>query len=594
MTPEIALVLFVLFVAIILFVMEKFRPDVTAMLVMVSLVLTGLLSPVEAFASFANPAVITVGAVLVISHGLFQTGVADFLGVRILQVAGKSEVRLITAIMVTVGVMSAFMNNIGATAILLPVVLSIGRKTGIAPSKLLIPLSFASLMGGNMTLIGTPPNILASAALQEHLGQGFNFFDFMPMGIIIITSGILYMVLLGRHLLPDRNDSNIQQSYQVQEYMSEIRVLAESPLTGKTPIESRFGEDYDLTIMGVIRDQEGLSNLHRDMRIQANDKLLVKGSLDKIVQVHRQQNLQIVLDGATASGSDLSFQDVTVAEALLDFGSNLAGCTLRDIHFREKYHLTVLALRRHEHLIQLSIQDEPLQPGDILLVQGQRQDLNQLRSSPDFLLLEPVPLETRRLHKATTALLILAALLVIVTMGWLHISIVGVMAALLMVICGVLNMEEVYQAINWKAIFFIAGMLSLGSAMEVTQAAKYLADLIVKGLINWGPIPILLGVYVLTAFLTQLMSNSASTVLMAPIALNIAQDLGAAPQPFLMTVVIAASTIFLTPMGHATNILVFGPGQYKFTDYTKVGVLLMVIHVTLTMSILPYVWPLFP
>jgi di/tricarboxylate transporter len=304
--------------------------------------------------------------------------------------------------------------------------------------------------------------------------------------------------------------------------------------------------------------------------------------------------LRIKSGRADKQDKDFTFQDVTIAEVILDVGTNVAGCTLREIRFREKYRLTVLALRRRAHLIKSSIKDEPLLPGDILLVQGRQENFSLLRMSSDFLLLEPVPLETRRTHKAKTALIILGILLVIVTFGWLDIAVAGLFAAMLMVLAGVLNMEEVYQAIDWKAIFFIAGMLTLGAAMEVTHTAKFLADLIVEHLVDYGPVTILLGIYFLTALLTQLMSNSASTVLMAPIAINIALDLGADPRPFLMTVVIAASTIFLTPIGHAANILVFGPGRYKFIDYTKVGIGLMLIHVALTITMLPIIWPLFP
>ncbi|MDM8528450.1 SLC13 family permease [Anaerolineales bacterium HSG24] len=597
MTPQMVLILVILLIAIVLFLTEKFRPDIIAISVMLTLVLSGILTYEKAFiAGFANPAVITVGAVLVISKGLFQTGIADFLGARILRFAGNNESRLLVGIMLTVGAMSAFMNNIGATAVLLPAVLTIAKKTKISASKLLIPLSFASLMGGDMTLIGTPPNILASAALHEHTGQGFGFFDFAPMGILILGSGVLYMVFIGRHILPDRGDDELADSYRVQDYLSEIRILKNSSLIGKTPIESRFGADYDLAIIGIIQEgKHSVQNIHRDARIHVGDTLLVKGSLDKIVKAKEAEKLQIITSSdVSEEDKELAFQDMAIAEVVLDVGSTIFGSTLQENRFREKHRLTVLALRRRDHLIKGAIKNEPLQYGDVLLVQGRKENLALLRTEPDFLVLDSLPFETRRHHKAKTALIILSVLLLTVTAGFLHISVAALTASVLMVIFGVLTMEEVYQAVDWRAIFFIAGMLTLGAAMEVTHTAKFIADLMVVGLIDYGPTPILIGLYILTAILTQLMSNSASTVLLAPIAINIAQVMEADPRPFLMIVVIAASTIFLSPIGHAANILVFGPGRYKFLDYTKVGFGLMLIHITLTIMILPLVWPLFP
>ncbi|MDM8518661.1 SLC13 family permease [Anaerolineales bacterium HSG6] len=597
MTPEMVLILVVLLIAIILFLTEKFRPDIVAISVMLTLILSGILTYEEAFiAGFANPAVITVGAVLVISKGLFQTGIADLLGARISRIAGNSESRLLMGIMLTVGSMSAFMNNIGATAVLLPAVLTIAKKTKIAASKLLIPLSFASLMGGNMTLIGTPPNILASAALRDHTGQGFGFFDFAPMGILILSSGVLYMVFIGRHILPDRGGDGLADSYRVQDYLSEIKILKGSVIIGKTPIESRFGADYNLTIIGIIRGgQQSVRNIHRDTRIRAEDTLLVKGSLDKIVKAKEAEKLQIITsNNVSKADKELAYHDMAVAEVALDVGSNILGSTLQEIRFREKHRLTVLALRRRDYLIKGSIKNEPLRYGDVLLVQGRQENLALLRTEPDFLVLDSIPLETRRRHKAKTALVILAALLLTVTTGFLHISVAALTASVLMVVFGVLTTEEVYQSVDWRAIFFIAGMLTMGAAMEVTDTAKFIADLMVASLLDYGPTFILIGLYALTAILTQLMSNSASTVLLAPIAINIAQDIGADPRPFLMVVVIAASTIFLTPIGHAANILVFGPGRYKFLDYTKVGFGLMLVHITLTITVLPMIWPLFP
>lgn len=602
MTFDIGLVLIILAGSVILFASERLRPDIVALLVLVTLAITGLVTPQEAFLGFANPAVVTVVAIFIVSEGLLQTGVADFLGIRILKIAKSSRHRLVLILMLTVGVVSAFMNNVGATAVFLPAVLVIARRTKIKPSKLLIPLAFAAAMGGNLTLIGTPPNILASAILQNYPGcesfsfgcRGFNFFDFAPMGLLILGSGTLYMTYIGQRLLPDYDThTNLTENYHVREYLSEIRVLPDSPLVGKSVIESRFGQAYDLTIIGIMRNGTDQLVVRRNDKIEANDILLVEGQLDKILKVRQEQGLRIEPD-LDHLKADLRSHEAGIAEVIIDVGSGLTGQSLKEIRFREKYRLSVLALRRRGQAISNALSDEPLQQGDVLLVQGRRQHTALLRSNPNFLVLEPIHLETRRIDKSPLAMSILAAMLITATFGWLHISIAAVTAAILMIMTGVLHINEAYKAIDWQSIFLIAGMLPLGIAMETTSAAHYLADLIVHNAGGWGPLAALAGLYVLSGLMTQAMSNAATTVLLAPIAINVALNLGADPRAFLMTVVVAASASFLTPIAHQSNILVFGPGGYKFTDFTKVGVGLTLLYLILVLTALPMIWPLYP
>ncbi len=591
MTFEIGLVLSILVVAIILFASEKLRPEMVSILVLITLALTGLVSPEDAFSGFANPAVITVGAIFIISDGLLRTGVADYLGNQILKVGKNSQSRLTGVIMLTSGGMSAFMNNIGATAVLMPAIIGIARQVKISPSKFLIPLAFAALMGGNLTLIGTPPNILASAALNQYTGQGFNFFDFAPMGILILALGIIYMVLIGRHLLPSRAQADLSESYHVREYLSEIRVLPDSPLVGKMIKQSRFGEDYDLMIAGLIRDGVTRTPVARGDYICANDILLVEGSLEKIVNARTTRGLEIE---AEYDQEDIDLkEDEILAEAMVTMRSTLHGYSLKDIEFRQRYRLNVLALSRGGQIIRNRLADEPLHRGDVLLVLGRPEHIDLLRTGYQFVLLDLLPVELRRLSKAPIALGIMVLMLTLVTIGWLHISVAATIAAILMVLLRVLSIDEAYRAIEWRSIFLIAGMLPLGVAMETTEAARFLADGIVNALLPIGPMAILAGIYILTALLTQPMSNAATTVLLSPIAINIAVDLGANPHPFLMTVVIAASTSFLTPVGHQNNVLVFGPGAYKFTDYTRVGVGLFILYLLLVLIALPFFWPLY-
>lgn len=604
MTVEIGLVLAILAGSIVLFAIDKLRADMVSLLVLVTLAITGLVTPTEAFSGFANPAVVTVVAIFVVSEGLFQTGIADFLGIRIVKIAKSNRNRLIIILMLTVGVISAFMNNIGATAVFLPAVLIIARRTKIRASKLLIPLAFAAAMGGNLTLIGTPPNILASSILQDYPGcenfsfgcQGFQFFDFAPMGLLVLVVGTLYMTFVGYHLLPSYDTrTSLTEDYHVRQYLSEIRILPNSPLIGKSLTESRFGQDYDLTILGILRGGTDSLAVRRSDRMRANDILLVEGSLDKILKVRRQQGLRIEPDHPHHPDDfKLKSHEAGIAEVIIDVGSGLTGQSLKQIGFREKYRLSVIALRRRGEAILSSIGDEPLQQGDVLLVQGKREHTALLRSNPNFLLLEPIPLETRRTEKAPLALGILALMLIVATTGLIHISIAAVAAAILTVMFGILNINEAYKSIDWQSVFLIGGMLPLGIAMETSNAAKLLADVITVQMAALGPIGIMAGLYILCALMTQTMSNAASTVLLAPIAINIALDLGADPRSFLMAVVLAANASFLTPIAHQSNILIFGPGGYKFTDFTKVGLGLTILYLILIIGVLPLVWPLYP
>ncbi len=603
MTPEIGLTLGIIVAAVILFATEKLRVDLVALLVLLTLALTGLVSPSEAFSGFASPAVITVWAVYIVSNGLFKTGVADFLGERIIRVAGTSEPRLIAIIMLACGSMSAFMNNIGATAMLLPAVVGISRQTRIPLSKLLIPLSFASLMGGNLTLIGTPPNILASDLLHRRGLPGFAFFDFTPMGAIVFGSGILFMVLVGRHLLPARRPTPTDQDTALETlraYVSEVRVPANSPLVGRTLFESRLGADYDLTVIGILRESSpGTGTVmrevspNRDTVIEADDLLLIEGRIESLMKAC--QSLKLTIEAQRKLGfPDRDSRQICTVEATLAPRSPIVGRSLRGLQFRDRYGFTALAIWRHGEVITERIRDVRLRFGDTLLLQGPCHRLAALQSSNDFLVLEPVDLTLRRTARAPFALGSLAAVLILVTAVKLPIALAMVIGAVLMVLTRCLTMDEAYQSIEWRSVFLIAGMLPLGLAMESSGTARFLADQVIRVVGPMGPLAVMAGIYVLASLTTEPMSNAAATLLIVPIAIDVALGLGADPRPFVLATVIGASTSFLTPVGHQANVLVFGAGGYRFFDYTRVGGPLNVVIFTATMLTLPVIWPLFP
>ncbi|MEJ2757447.1 MAG: SLC13 family permease, partial [Anaerolineales bacterium] len=507
MSVENILILSILAGAILLFVSEKLRVDVVAMIVLAALVLTGLVNIEEAFSGFASPAVVTVWAVFIVSGGLTRSGVADTIARFIVRAAGKNPARLTVIIMVGVGLMSAFMNNIGAVAILLPAVVSVARETNTAPSKLLIPLAWASLMGGNMTMIGTPPNILASGILESYGGlEPFKFFDFLPMGVAVLTAGTLYMLFIGRRLLPEHSSgSELTQNYQIQEYMTELRVMEGSSLIGKTVREADLDNRYGLNVIHIhlcCQDNETAPPMS-DHRLELGDELHVEAKPDAIIEAERALKLQPVPEQDIQPwGQDPSRQAYELAEIVLAPNATLSGKSFSQIDFRSRFGLSVLALRHQNQMIFSRLGDVPLSFGDSLLVQGPIEQINKLRSSQDFLLLDMPQPETRNLRKAPIAIGILLGVLLAVSTGFLHVSIAMFIGALLMVLSRTLTMEEAYQSIEWKSVFLIAGMLPLGLAMENTGTAQLLADQIIRLIGGWGELAVLMGIFVLTGLLT--------------------------------------------------------------------------------------------
>jgi len=595
MTPQIALTLGIIVVALIIFATEKLRVDVVALLVLITVGLTGLVGPKEVFAGFSNSAVITVWAVYIVSGGLFNTGVADYMGRFILHLSGTSEVRLIAVIMVVCGAMSAFMNNVGATAMLMPAVVSISWQTKIPVSKLLIPLSFSSLLGGGITLIGTPANILATNIVTERGLPTFGFFDFAPVGIAVFAAGILYMIFIGRHLLPVRQppiDKKI--SNQLRSYLFEARVLEDGKLAGVSLFDSRLGADYDLTVVGIVRDKKTKKVLHRNTIIQSDDILLLEGSVDKLMTAKDELGLNVLTEKQEDLGVLNTGQDDDVLEATLAPRSSMVGRSLQSIQFRDRFGFTVLAVQREGEMITKRLRSIKLQFGDNLLLQGPRDRIPSLQQGNDFLVLEAIDIPKNVKHKMPIAIAILVSVIGLVIFAKLDISLAMVMGAVAMVLTGCLSIEEAHESIDWRTVFLVAGMLPLGIAMESTGAARFIADLMLNTIGGLGPVAALAGVYLLAALITQPMSNAAAMVLVVPIAIDTAQTLGANHLAFVLAVVVGGVTSFLTPVGHKANVLVFGPGGYKFFDYARVGGLLTLTIFIVTMIVLPIFFPLFP
>ncbi len=603
LTPAIGQMLVILAIAIMLFITEWLRVDVVALLVLLTLMIANLITPEEAFSGFSSPAVLTVWAIFIVSGGLFHTGVANLLGDRLLRIAGNRPRRLVGLLMATVGAMSGVMNNVGATAVLMPAAVSISRKARVSASKLLMPLAFGSLLGGMTTLIGTPPNILVSDVLHQMGYEPFSLLDFAPVGVVALALGVIYMALFGLRSLPEQTPTermasaahpqvDLVDSYRLGERLFRARIPAGSGLVGKRLAESSLREEFELSVIGLERQGKASLALEKDTVLQRGDVLLIEGMVDNLVWAG-SMGLFDVQPEIGVEDRDLQSEVVGIAEVLLAPRSGLVGKTLSEILFREKFSLTVLAILRDGRPRRTGLVDLPLRFGDTLLVQGRRQKIRILQREPDFVVLGDIEVAPAvRARKMPLALGLLVLMLVPVVAGWLPIAASALLAGVLMVITGCLTMDEAYQSIEWKAVFLVAGTLPLGIAMKNTGTAEYLAGFLVDSLGSLHPLALLAGFYVLTNLLTQFMSNAASTMLIAPIAIGAARQIGAEPHALLMTVAIAASAGFLTPVAHQANVLVMGPGGYRFGDYFKAGLPLNLLVFAVTLLIVPLLWSL--
>jgi di/tricarboxylate transporter len=602
-TSDIALLLAILAISILLFITDWLRVDLVALLVLLALVLTGLITPEQAFAGFSSPAVITVWAIFIVSGGLFYTGVANILGDRLLKLAGTGPQRLVGLVMTTVGLMSGVMNNVGATAVMLPAVVSMSRQARITASKLLIPLAFGSLLGGMVTLIGTPPNILVSDALRQAGLEPFSLLDFAPVGLVALALGIVYMALLGWRLLPERTiterlagaagpDVDLVDLYRLGERLFRARVPAGSPLIGKTLAESSLRQDFDLSIISLERSGGAHLTPSKDTVLHRGDVLLIEGMMDHVAWAEATGRLDLQPQ-VGVHDRDLQSGAIGITEVLLSPHSRLVGQNLTDIQFREKYNLAVLAILREGRPYRTGLAELPLRFGDTLLVQGPRHNFAILQRELDFVVLgDAGDGRVMRTRKAPLAVGIVLLMLVPVVAGWLPIAAAALLAGVLMVLTGCLTMDEAYQSIEWKAVFLVAGTLPLGIAMQTTGTAEFLAGLMIDAVGGLGPLALLAGFYVLTNLLTQFMSNAASTVVIAPIAIGAAQQIGSDPHALLMAVAVGASAGFLTPVAHQSNVLVMGPGGYRFGDYFKSGLPLDLMTLAVVLVVVPLIWPL--
>ncbi|HSH78555.1 MAG TPA: sodium:proton antiporter [Herpetosiphonaceae bacterium] len=591
MTTEILLVFALLGGAAILFATEKVRPDVVAMGVLVSLVLTGLLNSEDAFSAFSNTAVIALGSVFVISEGLAQTGFAATLARRILAFAGESERRLVLLVMLAGAGLSSFMHNTGTAAIFLPAVLTLAHQTGRSPSRLLFPLSIAILAGGSLTLIGTAPNILVNAAMRSRGEPGFGFFGFAPVAAPILLVLIAVTVLLYDRLLPARQGrTGLIESYKLRDYMTELRVCSDSQLVGKKVEEFTSAMNGELRLVSLIRGDQRIFAPTSTLPLRQDDLLLVRGRIDELHDI--SEKLRLVTEPEFSLSADMTDdEDLQMAEVTLSPRSALAGQTLRSARVQEQFGLVVLAIWRQGSVLARRLRDVPLRFGDILLAQGPPEAFNRVQEERDLVLVREVRAPEARPRKLPLALLILAGVVALTVFNVVPSTVALFLGAGAMVVTGCVGMERAYEVIDWRTLFIVAGMLPLGQVMEETGTARLIAETMLGAVGSAAPVWLLGGVFLVTMLLSEVVSNDVSTLLVAPLAFTLAGAAGYSPLPFLMTVAIAAGSPFITPMSHGPNLLIMGPGNYRFRDFTIVGIPITLIIGVITLLVVPLVFP---
>jgi di/tricarboxylate transporter len=619
MTLDMWIALGILFAAILLFVTEWLRVDVVAIGVMVALMLTNLLTAPEAIAGFSNPAVLTIASLFIVGGGVMQTGLAASIGEGILKIAGTRPGRLTVVIMTAVALLSAVMSDTGTVAVLLPAIISLGVSAKISPSKLLIPLSYGSLLGGATTLIGTPPNIIVSDILREQGLQPFNFFSYTPVGLLLLAAGILFMLFIGRRILPEHAPKQEVQRvetpeelvalYRLPDNLFRLRVRRESELAGVSILNARLRQDYGLTVLDVLRPntmkelQEKPKGSAKDGYISVSptpetilhsgDVLIAQVNPGDIGHLAATLNLGVQPAQSDDEGSLIS-SEVGIAEVLLPPRSSLLGKSLVDVQFGSLYHLTVLGINRPGVDERLDLKETELRFGDTLLVQGPWSNILELRQKRrDFVVMgQPehllgAPSRT----KAPLAMLVLLGMLVIMVTNLMPLATASMLAALVMILTGCLSIDEAYEAVDWKSIVLIAGMLPMATALENVGLVNLAAQGFTQGLGDFDPRIVLGAFFLLTSIFTQVLSNTATTVLLAPIALASAVQLGVQPYAFLMGIAIAASMAFASPVASPANTLVMGAGHYRFSDYIKIGVPLILITLVIAMLSIPLVFP---
>ena len=592
-----ALILF----ALVAFATEPVPIDITALSVLVALLLAepvslaladaGLLGAqlrvidtAEGLSGFASSATITVLAMFILSAGVQKTGVVQLLGAKLADLTAGSESKQLSAIIGTVTPLSGLINNTAAVAILLPMVTDLAHEGGNSPSKLLLPLSYASMFGGTLTLIGTSTNVLASELAVQYLGEPFSMFEFTALGVVVAIAGTIYLMTVGRWLTPARipPENDLTEEFELRDYLTEAIVREDSPLVGEQIGETLRETDFDVDIIQLIRGDDVFLEPFGAKTIQAGDVFALRTDRDTLVELLDAEGLDLADVTVNEAELELAESAQNLIEVVVAPGSFLVGESLTSANFRKRYNATVLAVRRGGDLVRRRLDNVRFRVGDTLLVQATGDSVDRLANNPDFIVAGEVERPDFRESKIPVAVALVLGVVVVAAITPISIVVAALAGALGMVLTGCLDPTEVYDAVQWDVIILLAGVIPLGIAMQNTGGADFIAEGVVLASAGLPPLAVLGLLYLVTATLTNIISNNAAVVLMIPVAATVATEVGGDVFAFILAVTFAASTAFMTPVGYQTNLFVYGPGGYRFTDYLRVGTPLQLLFAVVT------------
>lgn len=592
-TPDIIITLGVILLAVFLFFTELVPVELTAMIVMGLLIVSGVISPEQGIAGFSNPATITVGAMFVLSSALYRTGALNIVGVILFRAHNRNLWLFLFLLTFMAGSMSAFINDTAVVALLMPIVMKISQQTKISPSKLLMPLSFAALFGGVCTLIGTSTNLLVSSIAASRGLEPFGMFEMAPFGLVVFAVGVIYMVIASRKWIPDRGmDKNLSEEFGMGEYLVEIILMKDSISVGKTIAESPLVRELDIDIIEIRRADSGIALRAPgpETLLKEGDVLRIRGLASKIIDLQERQGVQLKSE-SKLNGTDSDPASTKMVEAVIAPSSILVDNTIKKIDFRNLYGATVLAIKHREEIMNEKLGNVRLSAGDVLLINTTPVSLERLRRSQDFVIVSDPKFPKFRRNKILIAFTIICGVVFGAATGKLPILTGAILGSILLVLTRCIKIEECYKAIEWKVIFLLAGVLSMGIALEQSGAATLISGLMIDSVGQWGNRALVSAFFLLTLVFTNFMSNNATAALLAPIAIMTAQTLNIDPRPFLMSVTFAASLSLITPVGYQTNTMIYAPGRYRFSDFTKVGLPLDIIFWILATLLIPIMFP---
>lgn len=592
MAHQIILLLFIIVISLILFSLEQAPTDIVALGILLTLILTGLLPSDVAFSGFGSDAVIMILGLFILTTALVRTGVVDMVGSAILKHMGDNGDGLIITIMAVSAMLSALISNTATTAFLLPVTINLARKTRVDESRLLMPLAFATILASSVTVVSTSTNIVVSDLMSRYDMRPLGMFEMTPVGVPIVLIGLAYMFFIGRHLIPREREVSEEplEEFGIERYLTELLILPDSPLIGKTLGESALGQDLNLTVLRVVRDKQRYLAPSANLTLEEGDLLLVKGPRDEIPKIKDITGVDIEVE-VKLSLSDLQTKDIVLVETIVLPNSPLVGQTLKQVRFRQQYRAQVLGVNRRGRRIARKISQIPFRAGDQLLIQGDRRNIARLDENNTFRVIGTVEYKRPNIKRAPFAIAAFVGVFVATALNILSLPVAvltGVLAALLM---GCITPDQAYRGVEWRALIVIGSMLALGSAMEQTGTAEFLAASVVDLIGQARPIWLLTAFFALSLLLTQPMSNQAAAVVVVPVAMQTASQMGLNPRTFAIMIAVGASCSYLTPLEPAI-LLVYGTGRYRFTDFLKVGAILTVLIYLLAIILVPVFWPL--